>query len=68
MGSQVEIIASWSAINEKLDSTLVQLNRLMHYYADETPPIPTHQIEDPKGKKVKMLFYLLMQVNRLHCR
>ena len=59
MKSPVEIIPGWSAINEKLDSTLVQFNRLMHYYANETLPDPTDQIEDPKGKKVKMLFYLL---------
>ena len=59
MGSSMKIIPDWSAINEKLDSTLVQLNHLMHYYADETPPDLTDQNEDPKVKKVKMLFYLL---------
>ena len=59
MGSPVEIMAGWSAINEKLDSTLVQLNCLMHYCGDETPPDPIDQTKDPKGKKVKMLFYFL---------
>ena len=59
MGSPMEIISGWSAINENLDSTLVQFNCLMHYYANETPPDPTDVTEDPKGKKVKMLFYLL---------
>ena len=64
----MEIILGWSAINEKLDSTLAQLNHLMHFYTDETLSNPTNQTEDPKAKKVKMLFYLLMQVKRLHCR
>ncbi len=61
MGSPVEIIPGWSAINEKLDSTLIQLNRLMHYYADETPPADLRD-PDPRGKKVKMIFYLFALV------
>ncbi|KAG0577346.1 hypothetical protein KC19_5G149500 [Ceratodon purpureus] len=43
MGSPVEIIPGWEAINDRLDSTLVQLNRLIHHYADV--PLP----EDVEG-------------------
>jgi hypothetical protein len=57
MGSPVEVIPGWSAVSEKLDNTLVQLTRLLHYYADETPPADL-QDPHPTGKKVKTtLFY-----------
>lgn len=38
MASPVEVIPGWEGINERLDCTLVQLNRLIHHYADEALP------------------------------
>ena len=30
----MEVMQGWELINDRLDSTLVQLNRLIHHYAD----------------------------------
>ena len=35
MASPVEVIPGWGGISDRLDCTLVQLDRLIHHYADE---------------------------------
>jgi len=63
MGSPVEVIPGWSAITERLDSTLVQLNRLMHYYADVTPD---EGLRDPDpSRKVNMMQTFVVSILRV---
>lgn len=58
MGSPVEVIPGWKTINERLDSTLVQLNRLIHHYADV--PLPDDTEGSDPGRDVSLALHKLL--------
>jgi hypothetical protein len=74
MGSPVEVMPGLEAINERLDSTLVQLNRLIHHYADV--PLPDDVEGTDPGRDVSLALHKLLpsmpspslvSINRIRC-